>query len=138
MPEGKPIDYKDVLADLEAKKAHIQSMIEHTKMLLGMSVSKVAGVPGQHMVPEPAPTLRMDTFFSMSVKQAFITYLRMSNKTPRSTQEIFDALTQGGLKASYATVTSQLSRAKTANDVVSPNRGMWGLPEWYNNAAQRK
>ena len=136
MPEGKSIDYKDVLADLEAKKAHIQSMIDHTKTLLGMSVSK--SVPsGQHTALEPSLTLRMDTFFSMSVKQAFIAYLRMSNKTPRSTQEIFDALTQGGLKASYATVTSQLSRAKTANDVVSPNRGMWGLPEWYNST-QRK
>ena len=132
------VDYQKVLTDLEAKKAAIEAAITGVKSMLGQSASSPSFVGSSSLAPETTTHLRFDTFFGMTVSEAAKKYLSMSKRTPRSTQEIVDALNQGGCKAVYSTVSSQLSRRSAEGTFVAPNRGKWGLAEWYGGTMRRK
>jgi len=122
------VDYEKILADLEAKKANIEAAISGIKVMLGQAVN----ISGVSSTSARIPTsISHDTFFNMTVLDAAKKYLSMVAKETKPTLDILKALEKGGIHTTYATLSSQLSRAKTANEVVCPKRGLWGLPEWY-------
>jgi hypothetical protein len=127
MDENKSgIDYNVVLADLEAKKAQIESAIQGIKTLLGASV-EISG----HNSPGKEKEIKFDSFVGLGNIEATIKYLRMC-KQPKTSKEIIEALEKGGLEAKYPTISSQLSRrAANEGDIVIIGRGKWALQEFY-------
>lgn len=120
----EPINYAAVLADLEARKAQIEAAIAAIRMIASQGGSPLPG-GGQGTGPS--------AFLGMSIPDA--TKLHLSTvKQKKSTQEIIDALTAGGLPPSkYTTVYNILTRRqKQVGDIVNL-KGDWALAEWYPN-----
>lgn len=134
MEQNKPIDYNAVLADLEAKKAAIETAINGIKLILGNTVS----VPqGQNAIIKIEP----DAFFGMSIGDASKKYLAMMRR-PQNTREIMEALTQGNLphtaKDFLGTIRTTLNRqTKVEGDIVKIGEN-WALAEWYPGMRKRK
>jgi hypothetical protein len=118
--------YAAVLADLEARKAKIESMIEGIKSILAQDGSPSPDGGGSTSVGPSA-------FLGMSIPDAAKAHL-YKVKQKKSTQEIIDALTAGGLPPSkYTTVYNILTRRqRQVGDIVNM-KGDWGLAEWYPN-----
>jgi len=118
--------YIAVLADLEARKVKIESMIEGIKSILAQDGSVPPDGGGSTSVGPSA-------FLGMSIPDAAKKHLA-AVKQKKSTQEIIDALTAGGLPPSkYTTVYAILARRqKQVGDIVNM-KGDWGLAEWYPN-----
>ncbi len=85
--------YAAVLADLEARKAQIESAIAAIKMIAAQGGGTSPDGGGSTAVGPSA-------FLSMSIPDATKKYLS-SVKQKKSTQEIIDALTAGGLPNEY-------------------------------------
>jgi hypothetical protein len=126
---NEPINYKAVLADLEAKKAQIESAISAIKMIAAQ-----AGNTG----PGPGSGVGPSAFLKMSIPDATKTLLE-TTKQKHSTQAVIDALVAGGLpKSKYTTVWGILSRrAKKVGDLINM-QGDWALAEWYPNYRKGK
>jgi hypothetical protein len=122
---NEQVNYKAVLADLEAKKAQIESAIAAIKMIAAqggsLSGSAVAG------------TVEPGVFLKMSIPDAAKKLLEI-RRQKQSTQAVIDALEAGGLpKSKYTTVWGILSRrAKKVGDLINM-QGDWALAEWYPN-----
>lgn len=117
--------YSVVLADLEAKKAELEAAIAAIKNVIATG----GGAP---IGGGPSKTGPSD-FLGMSIPDAAKLHLsRVRQK--KSTQEIIDALTAGGLPPSkYTTVYNILTRRqKQVGDIVNL-KGDWALAEWYPN-----
>ena len=136
-----PIDYEAVIADLEAKKAHIESMIVGLRVVAGMTglgTPPPAGGPAGGGNPivngKPAP----DAFLGKSIPEAAKIYLT-SQRKKLSTQELMDALEAGGLPGSkYNTVYGVLRRRETQVGDIINIKGDWALAEWYPNYSKKK
>ena len=78
-------------------------------------------------------SLSPSAFLGMSIPDAAKAYLTTAREK-KSTQEIIDALTAGGLPPSkYTTVYNILTRRqRQAGDIVNL-KGDWALAEWYPN-----
>jgi hypothetical protein len=131
-------DYAAVLADLEAKRAELDSAIAVIKREMGMSAAPTqAGHAKQSATHELTPT----AFFGMSVGDAAKKYLSIV-KEDRTTPAIADALLKHGLKTTSknfsVTVFSALERKEDAGELVRPKRGLWGLPQWYPGFRPKK
>jgi len=125
-----PIDYGAVLADLEAKKAQIESAIEAIRLISGMSTSP--NPTGSGGAPEP------HAFLGMSIPEATKVHLA-STRRKQSTQDIMTALEAGGLPSSkYSTVYAVLRRREAQVGDIINIKGDWGLAEWYPNYRKPK
>jgi hypothetical protein len=137
MPEFKN-PYDAVIADLEAKRAEIDSMLESVKrfrdgFMLGFAA-------GSSVITADLTGIPSDAFFGMTIADAAMKFLAgWAGKKPQSTNAIIDALERGGQKRkAYPTVHSILNRrSKKQGDVVNVN-GDWGLAEWYGGAKPMK
>src|SRR5258708_15767667 len=140
MPEF-PNPYDVVIADLEAKRAQIDTAIETMKALKvrmspalsGGTVSYMAPANGsQHPQPFDMDKIPSDAFFNLTIGEASIKFLKMVNRKPQGTKTIMEAFERGGLKGkNYPTVYGVLSRRqKQEKDVVNVH-GDWGLASWY-------
>lgn len=135
-----PIDYEAVIADLEAKKAHIESMIVGLRVVAGMTglgTSPTPGSPtgggGPIVNGKPAP----DAFLGKSIPEAAKMFLT-SQRRKLSTQELMDAMEAGGLPGSkYATVYAILSRRESKVGDIINMKGDWALAEWYPNYVKK-
>ena len=132
--------YAVVIADLERQKLKIDKMIERLK---GMSVH---GFSPTSTKTGPSSDSNEDTeseaggkynpterdFLGKTVVEAAKIVLQNRRK-PMSPAEIREAVQKGGLIVSNPnTVGSVLNRrSRAVGDVVSPERGKWGLKEWY-------
>jgi hypothetical protein len=143
-----PIDYNAVLADLEAKRAQIDSAIAVIRALIGGGITDTPSIaaddgasPGTiaSTAFRPTPTLtgiQSDTFFRLSTSQAIRKYLGMV-KRPQTPKAIADALHSGGQvhaadpQRAYNNVFTALGRSP--EDFVKTRNGEWGLAEWYSN-----
>jgi len=134
------IDYEAVLADLEAKKAHLESAIAAIRAVAGMTG---LGGPAPGSSPsgggpvingtKPAP----DAFLGKSIPEAAKMYLA-SQRRKLSTQELMDAMEAGGLPGSkYATVYAILSRRENKVGDIINLKGDWALAEWYPNYVKK-
>lgn len=122
-----PINYEAVLADLEARKAQLESAIAAIKMI---------GAQGGTIGPNSgggSTTVGPSDYLAMSIPEASKKYLT-TTRQKRSTQDIMKALEAGGLPGSkYTTVYGILRRReKQVGDIINM-QGDWALAEWYPN-----
>jgi hypothetical protein len=81
---------------------------------------------------KPSVQLTSDTFFNLSLVDATKKYLRMAGRPARSTDEIAEALSRGGLPdVSKTSLSAVLFRAVKGRQIVKVGKGHWGLTEWY-------
>lgn len=129
MSQEQSIDYRAVLADLEARRAQLDQAIAAIRLFLGEQ-----GDGGSALFTE----VKSDTFFGLSVTDAAKKYLTIV-KDPKSTQEIADALKAGGFKSTaknfYSNVFTALSRDDTFCKI---KRGQWALSEWSPGLSRSK
>jgi hypothetical protein len=136
----EPVDYEAVLADLEAKRAVLDSAIAALRQVANaggqlLPVGGLSGGGGDKAI-DPA-SIRDDAFFGLSIGEAGKKYLQMV-KRKQSVKEIADALERGGLPHTSAnfvnTVGTMMNRAAAGDpELVRVGRGEWGLAGWYGN-----
>jgi len=124
-----PINYAAVLADLEAKRAQLDSAISSIKIIVAQTGIMAATAPplpriaGLSQVPPRA-------FVGLSISAAVRQLLEMMQRR-MSVREIMRGLQAGGLKPSkYRNVYSILrQREADKADIIKVDR-RWGLAEW--------
>lgn len=125
------VNYNAVLADLEKRKAQIESAIAAVKAILAaIGGGSLDGANGGVFSPENIPT---GAFLRLSIADATKKYLDMV-KTKQSVPQITQALERGGLPpAKTNTVYAVLRRRE--NDIGDIFRlgDEWALTEWYPN-----
>jgi len=130
------IDYTAVLADLKDRREKLNAAIAAIEHILGRPASSgTEAQPGVEVTAEQqqrdAPTrVESDTFFGLSIGEGTKKFLRMK-KRPATTQEICEALKEGGYlsdsKSFYSNVYATLRRRPAFVNV----KGKWALTEWY-------
>jgi hypothetical protein len=139
--ESQSVDYSAVLADLEARKAQIESAIEVIKGLTATGISTMPSPHKSSVVVLPtgnAVDIQSDAFFGLNIMDAAKKFLSM-RKRPSSVPEIVEGLKRGGQvnannEGFNNTLGSTLSRSETnSGPMVRVSRGQWGLREWYAN-----
>ena len=129
------INYEVVLADLEARKAKLESAIESIRQILGQTVMSPSGGPGGGISSSGKPA--HDAFIGMSIPEAAKKHLSAVRKK-LATQELMNALTEGGLPESkYSTVYAILRRRERQVGDIINMKGDWALSEWYPNYRKR-
>jgi hypothetical protein len=128
------INYEAVLADLEARRAALDTAIASIRQILGLT-SITSGAPASAAAPGDVTSIASDAFFSMSVIEAAKKYLGLK-KRPAATREIADALIAGGFITQSAnffnTVFSGLDReSKRESPEIVKIGNDWGLAGWY-------
>jgi hypothetical protein len=134
---GDVVDYEVVLADLEAKKANIETAISSIKALMALGVVSVAGGASrsQDAGPNDLSQIQAGAFFGMSIPDATKKLLD-GLRRPMSLQAISDALLRGGFATTSKdfsnTVGAALRRQAEDGDIVRVGNTLdWGLREWY-------
>lgn len=86
-----------------------------------------------NMQAPPAASVGEGQYFGMSAPKAAKDLLeRFGRDRPMKTQEIFDAITKGGVQiGNSSTLYRSLSRDKTFFRHGERRAGRWGLREWY-------
>jgi len=125
MPD--PINYVAVLADLEAKRAQLDSAIASIRAIMGPAGALVrASVPRIANLSQVPP----DAFAGLSISAASQRLLEMIQRK-LSTKEIMQGLRAGGLKPSnYHNVYAILRQREAYKKDISNQGGFWGLSEW--------
>jgi hypothetical protein len=128
MPD-KPINYAAVLADLEAKRAQLDSAIAAIKALMEQTGALAATAPpvpriaGLSEVPSQA-------FAGLSVSAAVRKLLEMMQRR-MTVREIMQGLQAGGLKPSkYRNVYAILRQRESDKADIINVEAKWGLAEW--------
>jgi hypothetical protein len=124
-----PINYAAVVADLEAKRAELDSAIAAMKILMQQTGSLAAvtpPVPRISSLDEVPP----DAFVGLSISNAVRRLLEMMQRR-LSMREILEGLRAGGLKANKYRNVYSIIRGREAYqaDIIKVNR-QWGLAEW--------
>jgi hypothetical protein len=132
----QPINYEAVLADLEARKAQMESAINAIKLILGQP-GGLAPTPGGGGSSYSGSAPAHDAFIGMSIPDAAKKHLTAVRKK-LSTQELMTALESGGLPSSkYSTIYAVLSRRESKVGDIVNMKGDWALAEWYPNYAKK-
>jgi hypothetical protein len=135
MPTGN-VNYNAVLADLEARKAQLDTMITGVKLLLASGGGSANGHVEGVISPENIPT---HAFLTLSIADATKKFLDMV-KSKQSVPQIAQALERGGLPpAKNNTVYSVLRRRESQFGDIIRVGDEWALASWYpNNPNLRK
>jgi len=131
------VDYEPVIADIEAKIAHLQATLAGIKALAGMNGLGVAPTPGS---PSGGGGGRIapDAFFGKSIPEAAVMHLTNARQK-LSTQQLMDAFEAGGLpKSKYNTVYAILRRRESQVGDIINMQGEWGLASWFPNHTKNK
>src|SRR5712664_3298421 len=117
---NEPINYKAVLADIEARIAKLQATAEGIRTIMAQGGTNPGG-------PGPGGKVAADAFLKMSIPDATKKLLE-TTRQKHSTQAVIDALIAGGLPSSkYITVYSILRRReKQVGDLINM-KGDWAL-----------
>lgn len=128
--------YAAVIADLEAKRDELERSIAMLRQMAGIS-GAVNVPPNDAQKPDvgPTPTISGDNpFLGMKVHDAAKVILANKRK-PMSPSDLVEEMEAGGLLLTGNKTNSVGSilnrRQKQVGDIVSPQRGMWALKEWY-------
>lgn len=129
------------LDDAVSQRAELDTYIAVLAKRLGIEVSSLPGGSGDPadnggalpVTGDPVSAVHEAQFYGMSGPKASKALLRMMGRDrPLKTQEIYDAITKGGVRiGNSATLYRSLTRDKDFHKV---GRGRWGLTEWYPNA----
>lgn len=126
------VDYEAVLADLEAKRAALDSAIAAIKQILGRESGSLPVPVSSNRSVEPQEIPRT-AFHGFNLPGAIKAYLGMV-KRKQSTKEILDALQRGGFmttaKSHYSNTYTGLVRLEKSGQVARVGDD-WGLAEWY-------
>jgi hypothetical protein len=127
------IDYRNVLSDLKARRDALDQAIIAVEAILGESPT--ASIPANAKVVSRDTEIQHDTFVGLNIVEASAKYLNMVGRPARSTEEIANALTRGGLNATQGSVATLLSKSHNGDNrvVMRAGRGTWGLPSWYTS-----
>lgn len=131
------INYEAVLADLEARRAQLDSAIAAIKAIMGQAgVMAASASPSQRITD--FSEIPSDAFFGLGIAAGTRKLLDMM-KRKMPTKEIMRGLTAGGLEPSkYRNVYAILTqRESNKGDIINVN-GDWGLAEWYPGRRARK
>lgn len=122
---SETVNWEAALAEIDARIAKLQATREGILELMAASGTTPTG--------GPSGKLAHDAFLKMSIPDATKKYLS-TVRQKKSTQNIIDALEQGGLPRSvYSTVYAVLRRReKQIGDIINM-QGDWALAEWYPN-----
>ena len=124
-----PINYSAVLADLEAKRAQLDSAIAVMKVLIEQTGSLAATAPP---VPHIASLSEIPprAFVGLSTSAAVRMLLEMMQRR-LSVKEILRGLQAGGLKPNKYRNVYAIMRQREAYkyDIIKVGR-QWGLAEW--------
>ncbi len=137
------IDYSAVLADLEARRAMLDSAIAGLRLIVGQGQGALVE-PGALAVTGPrsdasqgvteAREIVPGTWHGLSVAEAARKFLEMTKKKQR-TKDIAEALQRGGIESLsgnfYGGVFTTMQRRK---DFIKLGK-FWALAEWYPNRA---
>jgi len=133
----QPMDYAAILADLEAKKAVIDSAIASVRAAMAAGALGVGEGAGAATTPATTPfngDIPRGLFFGKSIPEAAKLYLSMV-KQKQSTADIVRALEEGGMETTSddfsATVNAGLFRASRKFGEIVRVKGQWGLAGWY-------
>ncbi len=129
MASNESINYEAVLADLEARKAHLESAIAAIRGILGQGGT---GPNPLGTAPQGTYAPAHDAYLGLSIPDAAKKHLSVTRK-PHSTQDLLQGLIAGGLPSTlkYSTIYGVLSRrSKQVGDIVNM-KGDWALAEWY-------
>jgi len=136
--------YDAVIADLEAKRAEIDSALQLMKRLRDFAgAATMLASPPSNRPSAPIADLTdipSDAFFNMTIADAAVKFLAAwASRKPQNTHTIIEALAHGGLKnKAYPSVYGNLHRrAAKVGDVVNVH-GDWALAEWYETARAKK
>ena len=122
-----PVDYVEVLADLERRKGELEAAISAIRRLV--DPTSPAALSPVYTPMEAGP--RAFPFLGMTIPEATIAHLRAVQK-PLSTHEVIAALKQGGLRDSnYQTVYQVLRRRAREKQDIAVDKGKWHLAEWH-------
>ena len=121
------VDYTEVLADLERRKAELEAAIVAIRRLANLPATPVVQLTPQPVAEAP----RAFPFLGMTIPEAAIAHLRAAQR-PLSTYEVIAGLKQGGLRDSnYQTVYQVLRRRAREKQDLSVDKGKWHLAEWH-------
>jgi hypothetical protein len=124
-----PINYAAVIADLEAKRAQLDSAIAAMKVLMEQTGSLAATAPP---VPRIASLAEVPprAFVGLSTSAAVRMLLEMMQRR-LSVKEILQGLQAGGLKPNkYRNVYAVMRQREAGKyDIIKVGR-QWGLAEW--------
>lgn len=126
-------DYKTMLGQLYTKRSVLELELAAVNEAI-VAFERLAGVEGNGGSPvRKLPTqVTPDAFFNLTLVEGAKKYLKMVGQPARSTQEIAQALHQGGLtNASMPSLAAVLLRAAKGRQVVKVGKSHWGLNEWY-------
>ena len=122
--------YDAAIADLKEKRAKIDAMIMQLEQIKSVGVPTGAS-PTSEGNSTPILEIQEDTFFNMNALDATKKFLRMSPKTPRTVEEICEALNKGGQTLKKKSLYTILGRDVSAGEIAKVKK-KWGLKEWYN------
>lgn len=133
------IDYGAILADLEAKKAALESLIASVRIAAASGLFAVGDIPsnGFHLPqggsgsPIKSDDIPAGAFHGKSIPEATKAYLSMVKKK-QTTKEIADALHRGGMESTsdkFETIVyTALRRMKDAGEMHRSDH-VWTLGE---------
>ena len=133
----EPINYEAVIADLEAKKAHLETMIAGLRAVSGLGNLGVPPSGGPGGMTPTSGKIAPDAFFGKSIPEAAVIHLGNVRKK-LSTQELIDAMEAVGLpKSKYNTVYAILRRRESQVGDIVNMQGEWGLASWFPNHVKK-
>lgn len=130
--------YEAVIADLVAKRDAINATIASLQALSGSSVTSMpaSAKDRENMSDSTTESLPEEgRFLGMSIVEGTRIILTSKRKKLKTSQ-IVEYLEAGGMEFSSASVTNTVGSVlrrhmKNSGDIVAPDRGYWGLKEWY-------
>jgi hypothetical protein len=127
------VDYKALLEEAMEMKVEAERVIAFAKRKLGQALDSGNARPTSGIMVDMIPSVvEDDTFHTLNILQAAEKYLRMVGRPARSTEEIAEMLTKGGLSTTQGSVATILGRSKDSQ-ISRVKRGLWGLKEWYTD-----
>lgn len=145
MPD-QGLDLVTYLAEVDAERERLDMISAALRRRIALSPSEGNGggspisvtTSGSTAMREPTVTgrVRSDEFFRMSIPEAIKRFLEIM-KQPQPPMAIAAGLKAGGIlseaKNFYTTVWTAIKRLRAAGEIVSTQRGSWGLSDWYPN-----
>jgi hypothetical protein len=128
--------YDAVIADLEAKRDQMNTMIKNLKQMKGLATGVVVGSVSVVPVAGTTTTISHDAFFGLTLTEAARKYLSIVKKTVPHPQ-FCDALLDGGFKTSAANFREVVRSALSRNAEFVKIKGEWGLAGWYGKRGRR-
>jgi hypothetical protein len=123
--------YEVALRDLEAERDELDILIEAMKRRIARAGGTVSTVKSANHA------LADDTFFGMTVADAAAKYLGIVKQT-KTTQEVGEALVNGGLKHSSADFSKTIRGTLGMREEFLRVNDKWGLTSWYPGAKRGK